>query len=145
MGVYKCRTHPTYVKPESNSGNKSMILTQIEIEPQTGGLAMPVINRVLVIMCLMQKLTMSSEPLILTGIYLERKSLTSCLTLRIRFDTRQSLTRELLTSYSQERLLPLAWGGAGASILESIRMTIIAISLSLQKAITTVRSFLISQ
>jgi hypothetical protein len=86
----------------------------------------------------------SSEPLILTGIYLERKSLTSCLTLRIRFDTQQSLTRELLTSYSQARLLPLAWGGAGASIVESIRMTIIAISLSLRRAMQMARS-LISQ
>jgi hypothetical protein len=107
-----------------------------------GGLAIPVIQRVLLTTILINKV--SSEPLILTGIYLERKSLTSCLTLQIRYDTQQSLTSALLTSYSQARLLPLAWGGAGASIVESIRMTIIATSLSLRRAMQIARS-LISQ
>jgi hypothetical protein len=121
-----------------------MILTQIEIEPQTGGLAIPVIQRVFLITILMQKVSL--EPLILTGIYLERQSLTSCLTLRIRFDSLQSLTQAsvLRTSFSQAKLHRLAWGGVSESILELTRMTIIAISLSLSRAMQMARS-LISQ
>jgi hypothetical protein len=124
-----------------------MILIQTEIEPQMGGLAIPVIQRALLIITLMQRLASLSEPLILTGIYLERKSLTSCLTLRIRFDSLQSLTQAsvLHTSFSQAKLHRLAWGGVSESILELTRMTRIAISLSLQRAIQTVRSLIKSQ
>jgi hypothetical protein len=121
-----------------------MIITCQEISPAMAGLAIIVIQRVLLTTILMQRV--SSEPLILTGIYLERKSLTSCLTLQIRFDSLQSLTQAsvLRTSFSQEKLLRLAWGGVSESILESIRMTIIAISLSLRRAMQMARS-LISQ
>jgi hypothetical protein len=107
-----------------------------------GGLATIVMHHVLLTTILMQQV--SSERLILTGIYLERQNLTSCLTLRIRYDTQQSLNSALLTSSSQARLLPLAWGGAGASILESIRTLSFAISLSLRRAMQMARS-LISQ
>ena len=127
-----------------------MILTQIEIEPRTAGLATLVIQHVLLTTILIGKMQPMalpmSERLILTGIYLERQSLTSCLTLRIRFDSLQSLTQAsvLRTLSSQEKLHRLAWGGAGASILESIRTLSIAISLSLSRAMQMARS-LISQ
>ena len=119
-----------------------MILTRTEIEPRTDGLAMFVINRVLLTTILIQKV--SSEPLILTGIYLERQSPTTCLTLQIRYDYAQRPISELPTSYSTAKLLPLAWAFAGENIREAIRTTIIAMFLSVQRAIQMVRS-LISQ
>ena len=127
-----------------------MIVTQAEIDPRTAGLAIAVIQRAVLIITLIGRMQsmglLGSGQLILTRIYLVRQSPNSCLTLQIRYDDLQSVINQNASaiSSSQVALLPLAWGGAGASILESIRITAIAIFLSLQKAIQIVRS-LISQ
>ena len=117
-----------------------MILTRQEIEPQMGGLAIPVIQRVLLTTILINKV--SSEPLILTGIYLARQSQTSCLTLQIRFETQQSLTQELLMSSSTAKLPLVNPYGVGSLIKESILIGIIAMSLLLKKAMQTARSLI---
>jgi len=145
MGVFKlCRTRQGSVRQGNSLDSKSMIVTQIEIAPQTAGLATLVIKHVLLTTILMQKV--SSEPLTLTGIYLVKPSQTSCLTLRINYDSLQNVINQnaCLMSSSKVGLHRLAWAGAGASILEAINTTIIAIFLSLRRAMQMARS-LISQ
>jgi hypothetical protein len=119
-----------------------MIVTQIEIAPQTAGLATLVIKHVLLTTILMNKV--SAEPLTLTGIYLAKQSQTSCLTLRINYDSLQNVINQnaCLISSSKVGLHRLAWAGAGESILEAINTTIIAIFLSLRRAMQMARSLM---
>jgi hypothetical protein len=124
-----------------------MILTQIEIAPQTAGLAMSVIQRVLLTTILIQRLAMSCEPVILTGIYLERKSPTSCLTLQIRFDSMQNLRKmeaeSRILSLTQElhRVRKL---GLGVLIL-GLTATLITCTLALPRRAMQMARSLISQ
>ena len=124
-----------------------MILTQTEISPAMGGSAIEVTRLVVLITTLIGKMQsmglLGSERWILTGIYLVKPSPTSCPILQTRFESAQSVaTKEYLTLSSQAELLPLAWGGAGASIVESIHTIRIAIFLSLRRAIQIVRSLI---
>jgi hypothetical protein len=61
---------------------------------------------------------------------------------QIRVYAKRDKSKRISISSSQAELLPLAWGGAGASILESIRTISIAIFLSLRRAIQIVRSLI---
>jgi hypothetical protein len=107
------------------------------------GSAMSVMHRVLLTTILMNKV--SSEPLMLTGIYLERQSPTSCLTLQTRFDSAQSLAiRELVTLSSMAESHRLRSLGLGVLTLGLISTIIIAISALPRRAMQMARS-LISQ
>jgi len=65
---------------------------------------------------------------------LVQPSPTSCPILLIRFDSmpRQTKVKELNTSYSREKLLALAWGGASENTREAIRTISTAIFLSIK-------------
>jgi hypothetical protein len=105
------------------------------------GLATLVTQHVLLTTHLMQQV--SSEPLILTGIWLDGASLTSCLTLRIRFDSRRELEiRELVTSYSMASTAQQKPYGVGELIVESIRILSIAMSLLPRRAMQMARSLI---
>jgi hypothetical protein len=118
-----------------------MILTQTEIEPPTAGLAIELTKIILLTTILTQRA--SSEPLILTGIWLDGASLTSCLTLRIRYDSRRELEiRELVTSYSMGSTAQQKPYGVGELIVESIRILSIATSVFTQKAMQMARSLI---
>jgi hypothetical protein len=105
------------------------------------GLATLVTQHVLLTTHLMQQV--SSEPLILTGIWLDGASLTSCLTLRIRYDSRRELEiRELVTSYSMERLPQEKPYSVGSLIVESIRILSFDMSLLLRRAMQMARSLI---
>jgi hypothetical protein len=107
------------------------------------GSAIYVTHLALLTTTLMQRV--SCEPLTLTGIYLERQSLTLCLTWQSKYDyALKPEISESRTSSSTDALHHLAWVGVGESIRDLTRITIIATFLSIQKAIKTVR-FLISQ
>jgi len=118
-----------------------MIVTQIEIAPQTDGLATLVIKHVLLTTILMQKV--SSEPLTLTGIYLARQSQTSCLTLRINYDSVQNVARkELVTLSSMAESHRLRRLGLGVLTLGLISTIIIAILALPRRAMQMARSLM---
>jgi hypothetical protein len=64
-----------------------MILTQIEINAPMAGLATHVIKQAFLTTILIQRLTMLSEPLISTQIYLVRQSPTSPAHLQIKYES----------------------------------------------------------
>jgi hypothetical protein len=118
-----------------------MIVTQIEIAPQTAGLATLVIKHVLLTTILMQKV--SSEPLTLTGIYLARQSQTSCLTLRINYDSALNVAMQeslILSSMAESHRLRRL--GLGVLTLGLISTIITAMSVFLQKAMQIARSLM---
>jgi hypothetical protein len=124
-----------------------MTPSQIVIGVPMAGSAISVIQRVLVTTTLigqMQKTgLLTSEPLTLTEMYISQANPTSCPILRINFVAQQSVVKsESPTSSLQGELHRLAWAGAGASILEATRITLIAMYLSLNRAIQIVRSLI---
>jgi hypothetical protein len=111
-----------------------MTPSQIVIGVPMAGSAISVIQRVLVIITLIEKLGWLSERLTSTEMYISQASPTSCPILQISFDSQPSVEkRESPTLSSTDELHRLAWAGAGASILEAIRIAHIAMCLSLNK------------
>src|SRR5512137_607654 len=117
-----------------------MILSTVEIAPRTAGLATVVTHHVLLTTILMNRV--SSEPLILTGIYLARKSPTMPLTLQTRYDSVQSLTSELLTSSLTEKSHRLERLGLGVLMMGLISIAITCILALPKRAIQMVRSLI---
>jgi hypothetical protein len=119
-----------------------MTHSQIVIGVPMAGSAISVIQRVLVTITLIERLGWLERSMSIE-MYISQASQTSCPILQIRFDSQQSPGRSVLPTLSSTgELHRLAWAGAGVSILEAIRITIIAISLSLNKAIRTVHSLI---
>ena len=115
-----------------------MIATQIEIEPQMGGLVMLDIQLVRQIIIQMILLNRLYEPLTLTAISAASPSLTSPMTLQTRFDSVRSLeTNELNTLYSMDASHRHASAGVGENILAAIATSIIYIS-ALRARVTTI-------
>jgi hypothetical protein len=118
-----------------------MTRSQAVCEIPMGGSVTHVMHHALLITILLQKLGLFEQSMYLE-MSLVKKSPTSCPILRIKYDSapRQEIS-ELPMSSSTAGLLHLAWGGAGASILEALRTTIIATFLSLRQAMRILRSF----
>ncbi len=110
-----------------------MTPSQIVIGVPMAGSAISVIQRALAITTLIQRLGLLEQSMLIE-MSIRAASPTSCPILQIKFDSLQSLERSAsLMSYSMAESHHLAWAGAGENILEAIRTTIIAISLSLKK------------
>jgi len=119
-----------------------MIPSQIVIGVPMAGSAISVIQRVLVTITLIERLGWLERSMSIE-MYISPASQTSCPILQIRFDSQLRQEKSVFpTLSSMDELHRLAWAGAGASILEAIRIIIIAISLSLNKAMQTVRSLI---
>lgn len=104
------------------------------------GLATFVIHHVLLTTILTQKV--SSEPLILTGIYMTADTRTKCLTLQTKYDLLQNVvTSASSTSSSTTRFAQQNPYGVGSLIVESIRILGISMLVLLEKAIQTAHSF----
>jgi hypothetical protein len=120
-----------------------MTPSQIVIGVPMAGSAISVIQRVLLTITLIQRLGWLSERLTLTEMFISQASPTSCPILQISFGLPQRQEKNALpTSYSRDELHRLAWAGVGASILEAIRIVLIAMSLSLSKVMRTALSLI---
>jgi hypothetical protein len=106
------------------------------------GSAISVIQRVLLTTILIHRQGWL-EPSMSIEMFISQASPTSCPILQISFDSRPKQAKsELPTSFSTDELHRLAWAGAGESTLGALRIVLIAISLSLSKAIQMVRSLI---
>lgn len=118
-----------------------MTRSQIEIAVAMDGLAIHAMQRALATTILIERLGLFA-PSMSIEMSLVQQSPTSCPILRIRFDSQlRQESPELPMSSLRAESHRLAWAGAGASIREAILITIIAISLSLKRAITILHFF----
>jgi hypothetical protein len=152
LAVNSGATAPEWVTPVSGKLCKAGQQLRLQVDDSypdrdkssTGGLAISLIRLILLTTILMQRGIVRAIDIDRDLSGKAKPDLMPYLADQIRRLQQSVEIRESLISSSQARLLPLAWGGAGASILESIRIISIAIFLSLRRAIQMIRS-LISQ
>jgi hypothetical protein len=116
-----------------------MLITLRETNVQTVGLPMHVTYRLASQIILLMKMGYV-EQLTLTGIYMEYQSQTKCLTLQTKYEQPPRLeTAVSPILFLMEKSRQAKKGGLGENIRALTSITIIAIYLSLSKAMRTVR------
>ena len=131
-----------YAKRDNNFVNNSMTPSRIEIVLPMAGSQMPaMLQRVLATTLLIQHLGLLERSMWIE-MYLVSQSPTSCPILLISFVPWQRRISELNTLSSQVKLPVLNRYGVGDLIRASISTSIIAIYLSISKAMKMVRSLI---